>query len=77
MKSKLFLIISFLIVGLTSCMTLTEYEKVVNAGYKQTKTYENYAASNDLDLLEKKDKIFMYKNFKRSNCYIRFLNAIE
>ncbi|MBP9477357.1 MAG: hypothetical protein KBF12_01950 [Sebaldella sp.] len=58
MKSKLFLIISFLIVGLTSCMTLTEYEKVVNAGYKQTKTYENYAASNDLDLLEKKDKIY-------------------
>lgn len=58
MKSKLFLITSFLIIGLTSCMTLTDYEKVVNTGYKQTKTYENYAVSNNLDLLEKKDKIY-------------------
>ena len=58
MKVKSFLAAPFFILGLTSCMTLTTYEKVVNTGYKETTTYKDYAGSNNLDLLEKKDKIY-------------------
>ena len=58
MKVKLFLAASFFTLVLTSCMSLTTYEKVVNTGYKETTTYKDYAGSNNLDLLEKKDKIY-------------------
>ena len=58
MKVKSFLAASFFMVGLTSCMSLTNYEKVVNTGYKETTTYKDYSSTNNLDLLEKKDKVY-------------------
>lgn len=57
MKIKSILVSVFLILILVSCRTVTNYEKIVNTGYKNTITYKEYAKENDIDLLEKKDKV--------------------
>jgi hypothetical protein len=54
---KIFLIFSLALV-IVSCRTVTNYEKIVNTGYKEVKTYNNYTAQNNIELMEKKDKVY-------------------
>ncbi|MDR2878587.1 MAG: hypothetical protein LBV03_01555, partial [Fusobacteriales bacterium] len=44
--------------GITSCRTVVNYERIVNTGYKETKEYNTYAVENGIELLEKKDKVY-------------------
>ena len=54
---KVFLL-SLMVLGITSCRSVTNYEKIVNTGYKEAKEYNTYAAQNGIELLEKKDKVY-------------------
>ena len=47
-----------LVLGITSCRTVTNYERIVNTGYKEAKEYNTYAAENGIELMEKKDKVY-------------------
>ena len=58
MKIQKIFFLSLLVLGITSCRTVTNYERIVNTGYKETKEYNTYAAGNGIELLEKKDKVY-------------------
>ena len=58
MKIQKIFFISLLVLGITSCRTVTNYERIVNTGYKEAKEYNTYAAGNGIELLEKKDKVY-------------------
>ena len=58
MKIQNIFVFSLVVLGLASCRSVTNYEKIVNTGYKEAKEYNTYAQQNDIELMEKKDKIY-------------------
>ena len=57
-KIQKVLFISLLVLGVSSCRSVTNYERVVNTGYKEAKDYSTYAGQNGIELMEKKDKVY-------------------
>ena len=43
MKIQKIFFLSLLVLGITSCRTVTNYERIVNTGYKETKEYTRYS----------------------------------
>lgn len=58
MKVQKILVVSLAVLGIISCRSVTNYEKIVNTGYKETKNYSTYASQNGIELMEKKDKVY-------------------
>ena len=58
MKIQKIFFIFFSVLGIISCRTVTSYEKIVNTGYKEVKDNNSYVVQNNIELMEKKDKVY-------------------
>lgn len=76
MKIQKIFFLSLLVLGITSCRTVTNYERIVNTGYKETKEYNTYAAGNGIELLEKKTR-FILTAFLKVKKKKYFLNILK
>ena len=57
MRIQKVFVLSLVVLGLASCRTVTNYEKIVNTGYKEAKEYNTYEQQRGRELMEKKDKM--------------------